>query len=198
LSEARLAAGLALAQHAPMARFVALLRGINVGKAKRIPMAQLRALLEGLGYSEVETLLNSGNAVFEASGGSAAAQARRISSAIRSELGLEVPVIVLTAAELRAVVAEDPLQAPPSEHARVLAIFGQNARALASSSALEPLVTEPERFALGRRAGYLWCARGILESKAGAALLGKLGESLTTRNWATVLKLEALVDGSAD
>jgi len=43
---------------------VALLRGINVGKAKRIAMADLRALIEGLGYTDVRTLLNSGNVVF--------------------------------------------------------------------------------------------------------------------------------------
>jgi uncharacterized protein (DUF1697 family) len=45
-----------------MPRFVALLRGVNVGKAKRVPMAQLRAWLAELGYSGVATLLNSGNA----------------------------------------------------------------------------------------------------------------------------------------
>jgi hypothetical protein len=43
--------------------FVALLRGVNVGRANRVTMAQLRELLESLGYSGVRTLLNSGNAV---------------------------------------------------------------------------------------------------------------------------------------
>ena len=47
-----------------MPRYVALFRGINVGKAKRVAMADLRELLGELGYSEVATLLNSGNAVF--------------------------------------------------------------------------------------------------------------------------------------
>ena len=51
-----------------MTGYVALLRGINVGKAKRIAMADLRALLEGLGYTHVKTVLNSGNAVFDATG----------------------------------------------------------------------------------------------------------------------------------
>jgi uncharacterized protein (DUF1697 family) len=48
------------------ATHVALLRGINVGKAKRVAMADLRALLEELGYADVRTLLNSGNVVFTA------------------------------------------------------------------------------------------------------------------------------------
>jgi uncharacterized protein (DUF1697 family) len=58
--------------------------------------------------------------------------------------------------------------------------------------AIESLVVPPERFALGKNAVYLLCAAGILESKAGEALLGKVGKSATTRNWATVLKLQAL------
>ena len=45
-----------------MPTFVALLRGVNVGKAKRVPMAEFRALLLALGYTRVATLLNSGNA----------------------------------------------------------------------------------------------------------------------------------------
>ena len=52
--------------NARMKRHIALLRGINVGKAKRVPMADLRALMQGLGHANVRTLLNSGNAVFDA------------------------------------------------------------------------------------------------------------------------------------
>jgi uncharacterized protein (DUF1697 family) len=48
---------------------VGLIRGINVGRAKRVAMADLRALVESLGYGEVKTLLNSGNVVFTAPGG---------------------------------------------------------------------------------------------------------------------------------
>ena len=54
-----------------MTTFVALLRGVNVGKAKRVPMAEFRKLLAALGYTGVATLLNSGNAVFRATSGAA-------------------------------------------------------------------------------------------------------------------------------
>jgi uncharacterized protein (DUF1697 family) len=57
------------------------------------------------------------------------------------------------------------------------------------------MLAPPEQFHVGRHAAYLHCAGGILESKAGSALLGKLGREVTTRNWATVLKLKALLDG---
>jgi uncharacterized protein (DUF1697 family) len=58
-----------------MPTFVALLRGINVGKSKRIPTQALRVLLCGLGYFNVAMLLNSGNAVFRVAKGTAAKHA---------------------------------------------------------------------------------------------------------------------------
>ena len=55
------------------------------------------------------------------------------------------------------------------------------------------MLNPPEQLHVGDHALYLWCANGILESKAGAALLGKVGRNATTRNWSTVLKLSALL-----
>jgi uncharacterized protein (DUF1697 family) len=185
-----------------MPTFVALLRGINVGKAKRIAMADLRALLSQLGYTHVATLLNSGNAVFSAPNGTAAQHADAIAHAIASQLHMEVPVIVKSAKELLAIVDENPLAAQAQDqdqdHARLLAVFVQNPKQLPALAAIEPLTVPPERFAIGPNAAYLHCASGILESKAGAALLSKVGDAATTRNWGTVLKLRALVDKTAD
>ena len=75
-----------------------------------------------------------------------------------------------------------------------LVAFIQDAGALAGLAAVGALVVPPEQFAIGKNAAYLLCAAGILESKAGKALLGKAGRSATTRNWATVLKLQALAN----
>ena len=72
-----------------MTRFVALFRGINVGKAKRIAMADLRALLTGMGYTDVQTLLNSGNATFHSPSSSAAKHATRIRVAVAQVLGVD-------------------------------------------------------------------------------------------------------------
>jgi uncharacterized protein (DUF1697 family) len=175
-----------------MPTFVALLRGVNVGKAKRVPMAEFRALLSGLGYTGVATLLNSGNAVFRAAKGTSAKHAAHIAAAITATFDIEVPVIVRTAGELAAIVSESPIKAAQSEHSCLLMAFVQDTTALPGLAAIEPLVVPPEQFAIGKRAAYLLCARGILESKAGEALLGKAGRSATTRNWATILKLQAL------
>jgi uncharacterized protein (DUF1697 family) len=175
-----------------MPTFVALLRGVNVGKAKRVPMAELRALLSDLGYTRVATLLNSGNAVFCATKGASTRHAADIAAAITDQLEVDVPVIVKSASELAAIVSANPINAEASEHSRLLVAFVQDLKALTGLAAVEPLVVPPEQFVVGKHAAYLLCAAGILESKAGEALLGKAGRSATTRNWATVLKLQAL------
>lgn len=176
-----------------MPQFVVLLRGVNVGGAKRVPMADFRELLEGEGYTEVATLLNSGNAVFRSSRRLATAHAAAIGERLRERIGVDVPVVVKPSSEFLAAVARCPF-VPPDEHqSRFLVVFGQDEAALRGLSALQALVEAPERLHLGSAAGYLYCVRGILESKAGSALLGKLGRQVTTRNWATVLKLERLL-----
>lgn len=175
-----------------MTTFVALLRGVNVGKAKRVPMAELRALLSQLGYTGVATLLNSGNAVFRSAKGTPVKHAAEIASAIASKLKVEVPVIVKSAKEFATIVAENSLAEAAQDHSRLLVAFVQDPKALPGLAVIEPLVVAPEKFLVGTGAAYLHCASGILESKAGKALLGKAGKAATTRNWATVLKLQAL------
>jgi len=180
-----------------MQTFVALLRGINVGKANRIPMAELRTLLVEQGYSNVVTLLNSGNAVFRAADKSPPKLAEEISSAIFSKFNLHVPVIVKSVNELARIIQENPLDTTEVNHSQLLVAFVQESSALLGLSPIERLVDGPERFITGKDAAYLNCANGIMESKAAKALLGKACKATTTtRNWATVLKLQALADES--
>lgn len=175
-----------------MATFVALLRGVNVGKTKRIAMSELRAVLSGMGYTGVATLLNSGNAVFRAPRGTPAKHSADITAAISRRLKAEVPVIVKSAGELAAIIAENPIRTGADEHSRFLVGFVQDTKALSGVAAIKSLVVPPEQFAMGENAAYLLCTAGIPDSKAGRALLGKAGKSVTTRNLATVLKLQRL------
>ncbi|HXC58224.1 MAG TPA: DUF1697 domain-containing protein [Steroidobacteraceae bacterium] len=175
-----------------MPAFVALLRGVNVGGAKRVPMATLRQLLEDLGHHDVVTLLNSGNAVFHATRATPAKLAADISAALLRHLELDVTVIVKSAREFTTIIDECTIHAPEAEHSQLLVAFVQQPKLLATLESIKPLVTAPERFLIGSQAAYLHCASGILESRAGAALLGKAGRAATTRNWATTLKLRTL------
>ena len=178
---------------------VALLRGINVGKAKRIAMADLRSLLERLGHSNVRTLLNSGNAVFRAKRGNGPALAKAIENEISARLRLSVPVVVLTANDVDTIIKENRLRQASKNPSIFLVAFTQRPESLSAAAALLSQPWEPEAFAIGSKAAYLWCANGSIESKVWKAFTRATGETATTRNWATVLKLQAmLADAKAD
>jgi uncharacterized protein (DUF1697 family) len=172
--------------------FVALLRGVNVGKSRRVPMAGFRTLLASLGYQDVATPLNSGNAVFRSTGGTPASHAARIARGLAEQMKVAAPVIVVSAAELAKAVSDCPIPVDAAEHSRLLAAFAQDRATPRSLAGVASLVEPPEQFAVGRHCAYLFCSDGILASRAADALLGKAGAKVTTRNWATVLKLHAL------
>ncbi|MEQ1591512.1 MAG: DUF1697 domain-containing protein [Thiobacillaceae bacterium] len=181
-----------------MPRFVALLKGVNVGRAKRVPMADFRALLTALGYDQVQTLLNSGNAVFKSAGRSTTAHATRIHAALLDKLGVDAAVTVKSANEMAAIESGNALADIAANPSHLLVAFTSDAQSLAALTTLSALVHPPEHLHLGAHALYLWCADGILESKAAEALLGKPGKAATTRNMATVMKITALLHASPD
>jgi uncharacterized protein (DUF1697 family) len=176
-----------------MPRYVALFRGINVGKAKRIAMADLRTLLGKLGYTDVATLLNSGNAVFTGAAGTAALHSDRIRQAVLKKTGIDALVIVKSAKDLAGIVKGNELLAVATDPSRLLVAMTNDAVSLASVEALTRAAWGEERVHVGKHAAYLWCANGILESKAADALLKGLKGAGTTRNWATLNKIHALM-----
>src|SRR5690349_10681340 len=89
-----------------MGRMVALLRAVNVG-GRKLPMAELRALCEEIGWEDVATYIQSGNVVF-ATAGQAEAIEQRLEEAIAKRFGLDVPVIVRSAAEWAKLAAGNP------------------------------------------------------------------------------------------
>jgi uncharacterized protein (DUF1697 family) len=173
-----------------MADFVLLLRGVNVGKGNRVPMAELRAILTELGYHAVTTLLNSGNAVFATHHDAAPERlATDIGIAIADRLGVTPRVIVQSASSFSAIVDGCPISVPESDHAKLLVAFASEPADLAALSPLLTLATPPERFVITPHAAYWYAPAGILASPVGDALLGRVGQRVTTRNWGTVLKI---------
>lgn len=177
----------------PLERRVALLRGVNVGTAKRIAMADLRRLFGKLGYHDVRTLLNSGNVVYSGRRTAAAAEAQRLERAIEDELRVSTQVTVLSAMEVAAAVDANPLREFAADPARLLLwVLGD----AVATVPLEPLLAqrwEPERIALAGRVAYFWCANGISKSEVLPAAGRILGATGTARNLATMEKLKALV-----
>lgn len=173
-------------------RLVALLRGVNVGPSKRVEMAKLRALVTDLGYTEVKTLLNSGNVVFTSPKAAPREAAFRIEKALVDGVGVSARVVVLTAAELDRSIAENSILDRADNLSRmVVAVLNDPA----DLSRLAPLLEKDwggDALAIGTRAAYLWCGQGILASKLAAEVQRTLGDAVTTRNWATMVKLQAL------
>jgi uncharacterized protein (DUF1697 family) len=175
-------------------RYVALLRGINVGRAKRVSMAELRSLIVDLGHTGVRTLLNSGNVIFDAPVADTAQVADRIEEALAARLHVSVQVVVLTAAELEAVVNANPLVEISDNPSRLMVSFH---RADIDPRPLELLLEQdwsPEALAVGDRAIYMWCPAGVIEGRLAQAVARAFrNTTTTTRNWATVVKLHPLV-----
>ena len=118
--------------------------------------------------------------------------AARIEKALAKRTGVSARVTVLTAVELTAAMTENPLLEVASDRSRLLVAF---LRDPSDRRKLEPLTKQnwaPETLAIGTRVAYLWCPEGILASRLAEAVNRALGDAVTARNWATVLKLHAL------
>ena len=172
--------------------WIALLRGINVGTAKRVAMADLRRIVEDLGYQDVTTLLNSGNVVFRAAAGSKGSPARAIEEALVTRVGVSSAVTALPAATLDAIMKGNPLVKPSRDPSRLLVATLRDAASLSRLAALARQDWGREQLVCGRVAGYLWCPDGISAGALFTALNKALGDGVTMRNWATMLKLQAM------
>lgn len=174
-------------------RKVALIRGINVGRSKRVPMADLRTLVADFGHSDVRTVLNSGNVVFTARDDTPAELASQIEKALLMRLDVTARVVVLTASEVAAVMSENTLADRAEDPSKLIVAVPLSA---ADCPKLAPLLDQDwdgDAMALGSRAAYLWCAGGILESRLPPSVNRALKDAVTTRNWATMLKLQELM-----
>jgi len=174
-------------------RFVVLLRGVNVGKGNRVPMAHFKQALEQIGYTDVVTLLNSGNAIFSSSSKSIAKHITAIAGILNEEFEVSTPVVVKTAAQFQSIVANNPVQVPEADHSKYLVAFAQADASISELTELLPQPQSTEAFKVTATAAYLYCPNGILQSKIAAALIGKAGRNVTTRNWATILKINARI-----
>ncbi|TFW32403.1 DUF1697 domain-containing protein [Massilia horti] len=178
-------------------RYIALLRGINVGRAKRVAMADLRKLVGDLGYRDVRSILNSGNVVFSADELAPQQAASSIEEMLVLKLGVVARVFVLASDELAEIVADNPLVSVATDQSRLLTFILADPVARTLVAPLCEQDWGPGALALGQRAAYVWCPEGVLESAAAAALGRQLGDATTSRNWATLCKLHALCTAAA-
>ncbi|MBZ6282451.1 DUF1697 domain-containing protein [Streptomyces olivaceus] len=176
-------------------RYAALLRGINVGGARKLPMAGLRALLEELGHGGVRTHLQSGQAVFASEHGDEESLAAELARAIEKRFGFPVDVLVRDHAYLRAVAEACPFPAADLEPKQLHVTYFSAPVDEERFAPVDRSAFRPEEFRLGDRALYLYAPDGLGRSRLAEALARprvNKGLTATTRNWNTVTRLVEL------
>jgi len=174
---------------------IALLRGINVGGARKVSMADLKAMIEALGFTDVKTLLQSGNVVFRAGSESEADLEKRLEAEGEKRLGLKTAWLVRDARQWRAIIDANPFpKEAEAEGSRMLVTVGRTAMPTEALDAVRAVLQPHEKLEAVERQVYAWFGEGMGQSKAAEVLNRKAIKAVATgRNWNTVLKIAALI-----
>ena len=175
-----------------MTAYVALLRGINVGRNKQVSMADLRDVVASIGHGDVRTHLRSGNVIFTSKRRGGQAIAAELERRLADRLGLSSRVIVRSRAELEAVVRDNPLPDAVATPAKLHVVFLDEKPPAATVRAFDTDRYAPDEVRFAGREIYAWYPNGFATSKLNDAAWKSLGVTATARNWNTVMKLLAL------
>jgi uncharacterized protein (DUF1697 family) len=185
-----------MANHRAPTRYVALLRGVNVGGGTRIGMADLRRLFAELGHTDVTTYLQSGNVAFTGAGDEPTHLAGEIERRIAADLGLDVHVLLRTGADLDAVVAGNPFLDRETDLTKLLVTFLAAPPTPDLAGQVAAPAGETAEFRLAGQEVYLHCPDGYGRTKLNNAFFERrLAVAATTRNWKTVTALHGLLTG---
>ncbi len=173
-----------------LTRWVALLRGVNVGGGNKVPMAALRELATGLGWRDVRSYIASGNLVFSAPDGRLAED---LGDAMRQQMGVDVPNLVLSGEALRLALASCPY--PPDAGKAVHGFFCA-APPVIDATRRDALAVASERLEVRDHVVWMYAPDGFGRSKL-AAKIDKVitGTEFTARNLNTIRKLVEMLDG---
>jgi uncharacterized protein (DUF1697 family) len=178
-----------------MTRHAIFLRAVNVGGHNKVPMPRLRSALEDLGWTDVESYVQSGNVVADTGSLGAAAVEQQVADVLRREFAVDVDVMVRTKAQLAKVIRANPFASEAkADPTKVHVNFLAKAAPVAAKKAFAPDQFDPERFEFGEKCLYFFYADGAGRSKMGTAPWAKkLGVPGTSRNWRTVLTMFDLI-----
>jgi uncharacterized protein (DUF1697 family) len=178
-----------------MARYVALLRGINVGGKNPIKMTDLKVCFQANGFEDVSTYIQSGNVVFTTARSSGEALTARIERMLAGSFDYEASVVVRSDAQMRAIVdrAPDGFGADPATH-RSDVIFLKPP--LTARVAMRDVTTREGVDRAWEGSGVLYFER--LSARATQSRLSKIVSmpiyrSMTIRNWKTTTELLRLL-----
>jgi len=174
-------------------RYVALLRGINVGGNTMIKMSDLKASFESLGFKNVVSYINSGNLAFDATKAAESKLASKIEKEISTEFSLKVQVMIREQRAIRDVLDNNPFEGKYETHKQMHVLFLKDEVPSDLRNEVMQWETVRERIAIRGREIYALLLDGVAESLIGRGLIErKLKLPMTARNWRTVEKLVTL------
>ncbi len=163
-----------------------------------LPMAKLKVGLESLKLTQVQTYIQSGNVVFQAKSGTSASLTKKILDLVEAEHGFRPQLILLTAAELRQAVANNPYPDATSEPKSLHFFFLATVPKQANMEAIEQIKGDDESYQLIDKVFYLHAPAGIGRSKLAVKAEKHLGVVATARNYRTVETLLSMADLTKD
>lgn len=175
-------------------KYIAFLRGINVGGKKSVKMADLRAMFESLEFTKVETYIQSGNVIFEYHAADAIKLENKIKEKINRTFGFEVEIFIRTEEQIVNIMENNPfLKEDNIEPEKLHVTFLSNIPEQ-TASVTNIKKEENEKFFIMGKEIYLYCPNGYGNTKLNNSMLEKkLKIFATTRNWNTVNKLVEMV-----
>ena len=173
-------------------RYLVMPRGINVGTRNRVPMAELKSKLAGQGYTDVATVLQSGNVIISTRPDRPDEIADAIRRLLSDEFDVNVPCVVRTASQVRRVLDCDPLRDVVVDPSRCLVNFLSEEPDPKAVGALVREDHRPEAIAIRGAEAYIWTPDGVKAMTLSYAYLEKrFGVVATARNWNTVKRIVA-------
>jgi uncharacterized protein (DUF1697 family) len=174
--------------------YVAFLRAVNVSNTNRIRMSDLKGLFLSLGFSGVETYLQSGNVIFTAASGNPEKLEKRIESTIRAGLGLQVGVLVRSSSDLDKMIKANPFVKTGLETEYLhVTMFKQTVDTTeVDDSTIR--TGKKERYLITPGEAYLYCPDGYGRTKLNNSNWERwTGRNATTRSWKTILAVRELM-----
>jgi uncharacterized protein (DUF1697 family) len=180
-----------------MTKYIAILRGINVGSNRKVPMAELKVLCSKLGLRNVQNYIQSGNLIFELAKPESIADLQdRLHQAISETFGFDIPVIVRTALEMDESITSNPfLKEKDTDIDKLHLTFLKEEPSPELLERIIALQFLPDRFEIVGKDVFVYCENGYGRTKITNDFFEKkLKVQATTRNWKTVMKLHEMIN----
>ncbi len=171
-------------------RYIALLRGINLGGKTMIKMDVLKAEFEGLGFKNVTSYINSGNLAFDSTKTAEAKLVSKIEKAVENLMSRTVDIMVREQKDINRIINGNPFRGEYASHKEMHVLFLKEALPAEKQTLLENSALEGERYEVNDREIYCHLPLGVAESLLTKGFFEKKPRvSYTGRNWRTVEKL---------